>query len=75
MEVARSVDLSVTRAAGEEDFLAAVFAELDPRGWIQLVNCGHLAPLRLSTDALCPGRPGGAGVPAGEMKATVWRQI
>jgi hypothetical protein len=50
MEVARSVDLSVTRTSGEEDFVTAVFAELDPRGWIQLVNCGHPAPLRLSTE-------------------------
>jgi phosphoserine phosphatase RsbU/P len=49
-EVARAVDLSVTRAAGEEDFVTAVFAELDPAGWIQLVICGHPAPLRLSTD-------------------------
>ena len=40
-EVARAVDLSVTLAAGEEDFVTAVFAELDPRGWLQLVNCGH----------------------------------
>jgi hypothetical protein len=30
--------------------VTAVFAELDPRGWIQLVNCGHPAPLRLSTE-------------------------
>jgi len=50
MEVARSVDLSVTRASGEEDFVTAVFAELDPRGWIQLVICGHPSPLRLSTE-------------------------
>jgi sigma-B regulation protein RsbU (phosphoserine phosphatase) len=49
-EVARAVDLSVTRAAGEEDFVTAVFAELDPRGWIQLVTCGHPPPLRLTTD-------------------------
>jgi sigma-B regulation protein RsbU (phosphoserine phosphatase) len=47
-EVARAVDLSVTLAAGEEDFVTAVFAELDPRGWLQLVNCGHPPPLRLS---------------------------
>jgi phosphoserine phosphatase RsbU/P len=47
-EVARAVDLSVTRAAGDEDFVTAVFAELDPRGWLQLVNCGHPPPLRLS---------------------------
>jgi sigma-B regulation protein RsbU (phosphoserine phosphatase) len=49
-EVARAVDLSVTRAAGEEDFVTAVFAELDPRGWLQLVNCGHPPPLRLDAD-------------------------
>ena len=46
-EIARAVDQSVTRAAGEEDFVTAVFAELDPRGWLQLVNCGHPPPLRL----------------------------
>jgi hypothetical protein len=47
-EIARAVDQSVTRAAGQEDFVTAVFAELDPRGWLQLVNCGHPPPLRLS---------------------------
>src|SRR6202021_3056 len=49
-ENARAVDQSVTRAAGQEDFVTAVFAELDPRGWLQLVNCGHPAPLRLGAD-------------------------
>jgi phosphoserine phosphatase RsbU/P len=49
-EVARVVDRSVTRAAGDEDFVTAVFAELDPRGWLQLVICGHPSPLRLSAD-------------------------
>ena len=49
-EVARAVDLSVTRASGEEDFVTAVFAELDPRGWVQLVVCGHPPPLRLTAD-------------------------
>jgi serine phosphatase RsbU (regulator of sigma subunit) len=47
-EVARAVDLSVTRAAGEEDFVTAVFAELDPLGWVQLVVCGHPPPFRLT---------------------------
>ena len=47
-EVARAVNLSVTRAAGEEDFVTAVFAGLDPRGWVQLVVCGHPPPLRLT---------------------------
>jgi phosphoserine phosphatase RsbU/P len=49
-EIARVVDRSVTRAAGEEDFVTAVFAELDPLGWLQLVVCGHPPPLRLTTD-------------------------
>ena len=50
VEVARAVDTSVTRAAGQEDFVTALFAELDPRGWLQLVNCGHPPPLRLGAD-------------------------
>jgi hypothetical protein len=49
-EVARVVDRSVTRAAGEEDFVTAVFAELDPGGWLQLVTCGHPPPLRLAAN-------------------------
>jgi sigma-B regulation protein RsbU (phosphoserine phosphatase) len=49
-EIARVVDRSVTRAAGAEDFVTAVFAELDPRGWLQLVMCGHPPPLRLTPD-------------------------
>jgi phosphoserine phosphatase RsbU/P len=52
------VDRSVTRAAGDEDFVTAVFAELDPHGWLQLVTCGHPPPLRLtaagSLQALTP---------------------
>jgi phosphoserine phosphatase RsbU/P len=65
-EVARAVDLSVTRAAGEEDFVTAVFAELDPRGWIQLVICGHPPPLRLSTDGeLRPLNPAKFATPLG----------
>ncbi len=47
-EVAWIVDRSVTRAAGDEDFVTAVFAELDPGGWLQLVTCGHPPPLRLT---------------------------
>ena len=48
-EIARVVDRSVTQAAGDEDFVTAVFAELDPHGWLQLVTCGHPPPLRLTT--------------------------
>jgi len=49
-EIARVVDRSVTRAASEEDFVTAVFAELDPGGWLQLVTCGHPPPLLLAAD-------------------------
>jgi phosphoserine phosphatase RsbU/P len=49
-EIARVVDQSVTRAAGDEDFVTAVFAELDPHGWLQLVTCGHPPPFRLTAD-------------------------
>jgi sigma-B regulation protein RsbU (phosphoserine phosphatase) len=47
-EIARVVDRSVARAAGDEDFVTAVFAEFDPRGWLQLVVCGHPPPLLLA---------------------------
>jgi phosphoserine phosphatase RsbU/P len=49
-EIARAVDQSVTRAANDEDFVTAVFAELDPGGWLQLVTCGHPPPLLLAAD-------------------------
>ena len=47
-EIARVVDQSVARAAGDEDFVTAVFAEFDPRGRLQLVICGHPPPFQLS---------------------------
>jgi sigma-B regulation protein RsbU (phosphoserine phosphatase) len=60
-EIARVVDRSVARAAGDEDFVTALFAELDPGGWLQLVNCGHPPPLMLTSDgelrALTPAVP------------------
>ncbi|HTW00871.1 MAG TPA: PP2C family protein-serine/threonine phosphatase [Streptosporangiaceae bacterium] len=49
-EIARVVDRSVTRAAEDEDFVTAVFAELDPNGWLQLVSCGHPPALRVGAD-------------------------
>jgi serine phosphatase RsbU (regulator of sigma subunit) len=49
-EIARVVDRSVARAAGDEDFVTALFAEFDPRGWLELVSCGHPTPLRLTAD-------------------------
>jgi hypothetical protein len=65
-EIARVVDRSVTRAAGEEDFVTAVFAELDPRGWLQLVICGHPPPLRLTAEGgLQPLTPRSYATPLG----------
>jgi phosphoserine phosphatase RsbU/P len=49
-EIVRVVDRSVTAAAGDEDFVTAVFAELDPAGWLQMVTCGHPPPLLLGAD-------------------------
>ena len=65
-EVARVVDRSVTRAAGDEDFVTAVFAELDPQGWLQLVTCGHPPPLRLTPDgSMQPLTPRAYATPLG----------
>lgn len=65
-EIARAVDRSVTRAAEHEDFVTAVLAELDPRGWLQLVVCGHPAPLRLTgTGDLEPLAPRAFATPLG----------
>jgi phosphoserine phosphatase RsbU/P len=65
-EIARVVDRSVAREAGDEDFVTAVFAELDPRGWLQLVICGHPPPLRLTADGeLRPLTPSTYATPLG----------
>jgi phosphoserine phosphatase RsbU/P len=65
-EIARVVDRSVARAAGDEDFVTAVFAELDPRGWLQLVICGHPPPLRLTAEGgLQPLTPRSYATPLG----------
>jgi sigma-B regulation protein RsbU (phosphoserine phosphatase) len=65
-EIARVVDQSVTRAAGQEDFVTAVFAEYDPRGWLQLVICGHPPPMRLTPEGcLQPLTPAAYATPLG----------
>jgi hypothetical protein len=65
-EIARVVDQSVTRAAGQEDFVTAVFAEYDPRGWLQLVICGHPPPMRLTPGGgLQPLTPAAYATPLG----------
>ena len=49
-EVARAVDLSVTRAAGDGGLRHRGVRRARPAGWLQLVICGHPPPLRLSAD-------------------------
>jgi phosphoserine phosphatase RsbU/P len=56
VEVARSVDHGVNLELaegresdeGKEEFVTAVFLRLDQQGWLEVVNCGHPPPLRLS---------------------------
>ena len=48
-EVARRVDQGVAQRVGDEDFVTAVLCDLDDRGWLHMVNCGHPPPLRLTT--------------------------
>jgi phosphoserine phosphatase RsbU/P len=65
-EIARVVDRSVARAAGDEDFVTALFAEFDPRGWLELVICGHPTPLRLTADGdMQPLSPAAYATPLG----------
>lgn len=47
-EVAQLVDRTVGAVIDDEDFVTALFVELHPDGWVQVVNCGHPPPLRLS---------------------------
>lgn len=49
-QVARAASAAAARSAAPEDFVTAVFVELDPHGRGRLVRCGHPVPLVL-TDA------------------------
>jgi sigma-B regulation protein RsbU (phosphoserine phosphatase) len=49
-EVVRNVDATVRRQAGEEDFVTAVFCELSPQGWLQVISCGHPPPLLVTPE-------------------------
>ncbi len=48
-EVVRRADHAVCARAGEEDFVTAVFFDLDDNGWVHVINCGHLPPMRLTS--------------------------
>jgi phosphoserine phosphatase RsbU/P len=46
VELAVELDHSLRPRVGEEDFVTAVLAQFSRHGELQLVNCGHPAPLR-----------------------------
>ncbi|PPK97890.1 serine phosphatase RsbU (regulator of sigma subunit) [Kineococcus xinjiangensis] len=46
-EVARHLEAAITPRLAEEDFVTAVLCELHPSGRLDIVRCGHPAPLRL----------------------------
>ncbi|GAA4964707.1 PP2C family protein-serine/threonine phosphatase [Kineococcus glutinatus] len=50
-DVARAVDAAVSPSLGPEDFVTAVLCEVHPDGRLDVVRCGHPAPLLLA-----PGR-------------------
>jgi phosphoserine phosphatase RsbU/P len=62
-EVAAAVDRAVTLDIGPEDFVTAVFVEFRRQGQMELVNCGHHPPLRISGGKVgflrgdCPNPP------------------
>jgi sigma-B regulation protein RsbU (phosphoserine phosphatase) len=51
VELAAELDHSIRPQLGEEDFVTAVLAQFSRHGQLQLVNCGHPAPLRFRAGA------------------------
>jgi phosphoserine phosphatase RsbU/P len=51
VELAAELDHSIRPQLGEEDFVTAVLAQFSRHGELQLVNCGHPAPLRFCAGA------------------------
>jgi phosphoserine phosphatase RsbU/P len=49
--LAAELDRSIRPRLGEEDFVTAVLAQFGRHGQLQLVNCGHPAPLRFRAGA------------------------
>lgn len=65
-EVVRRADQAVCARGGEEDFVTAVFFDLDDNGWVHVINCGHLPPMRLtSRGSASPLSPRVASAPLG----------
>jgi len=51
VELAAELDHSIRPQLGQEDFVTAVLAQFSRHGELQLVNCGHPAPLRFRAGA------------------------
>ncbi len=47
LDLAGDLDSSISRYLDEEDFVTVVIVGFDPRGGVDMVNCGHPAPLLL----------------------------
>jgi hypothetical protein len=48
-DVAVRIDERVASLAGEEDFVTGLVGELAPDGTVSMVNCGHPAPLKITS--------------------------
>jgi phosphoserine phosphatase RsbU/P len=51
VELAAELDRSIRPRLGEEDFVTAVLVQFGRSGELQMVNCGHPAPLRFRSGA------------------------
>lgn len=50
VDVAQLLERALQDDLGEEDFVTAVLCEISPLGALELVNCGHPAPLLVPAD-------------------------
>ncbi len=64
-KVAMAVDRAVVGEISAEDFVTAVFVEFRPGGEVELVNCGHHPPLRVSNRSVEYLNPSEASPPLG----------
>jgi len=64
-EVARAVDRAVVGEISIEDFVTAVFVEFRPGGEVEIVNCGHHPPLRVTNRSVEFFAPDEASPPLG----------
>jgi len=64
-KVAMAVDRAVVAEISLEDFVTAVFVEFRPGGEVEVVNCGHHPPLRVSNRSVEYLLPPDASPPLG----------